>query len=263
MEQLIGLKELYDVKLKTTYPMEIKGKKYEVGEVITTFDKIQIANIDEIKTYTSANGGFDNRARVIWEDTQQINFIFSQGVFSELQLAMLGNSKLLEKEKGEAISISQRESKEIDENGIVILKKEPVGNIFVYVVETGERIKEFGVKGKTLEFSTEKKYTDVIIDYNYNYMNGGINMIIGRSLISGYISLEGKTRVKEDETGIDRTGIIKIPRLKLMSDLSIRLGNNANPVIANFKASGFPIGDKGNKKVMELTFLNDDIDSDI
>lgn len=262
MENNFGLKEIYDVSLKTTYPMEINGRKYEIGEVVTTFDRIQIANFNEIKSRVAATGGFDNRAHIIWEDTKQIDLTFSQGVFSKLQLAMLGNSRLLEKKPNSIITIAKREKKEIDENGKVELKEEPVGNIFVYSVETGERLREFGVEGKTLVFNGIK-YLDVVIDYNYNYINGGTDMILGRRLISGYLYLEGKTRVKEDITGIDRTGIIRIPRLKLMSDLSIRLGSNANPVIANFRASGFPIGDKGNKKVMELIFLNDDIDSDM
>ena len=262
MENQFSFKELYDVSLKSTYPMEINGKNYEIGETITVFDKIQIANFNEIKSRAAATGGFDNRAWVVWEDTKQIDFTFSQGVFSKLQLAMLGNSRLLEKEKDQIIKISKREFLEINEEGKVELKEEPVGNIFVYFLDTGEKINNFGVEGKTLVFN-ELKYIDIIVDYVFDYVKGGTNIILGRRLISGYLFLEGKTRVKEDITGIEKTGIIKIPKLKLMSDLSIRLGNNANPVIANFRASGYPIGDKGNKKVMELIFLNDDIDSEI
>lgn len=264
MEQNFSFSELYDVKLKATYPIEIKGKKYEIGEVITTFDRIQIANLNEIKTYTSAHGGFDDRDKVIWENVRQIDFTFSQGVFSKLQLAMLGNSRLLEKQKEEEILISKREELEIDENGIVELKEKPSCCLFVYNKETGERINQFdiiGEKGKTLVFNG-LKYVDIIVDYDYKYLNGGTKMILGRRLIPGYLFMEGKTKVKEDGTGKVKTGIIKIPRLKIMSDLSIRLGNNANPVIANFRASGFPIGDKGTKTVMEMTVLNDDIDSD-
>lgn len=261
MENNFGFKELYDVSLKATYPIEIKNKKYETGEIITTFNKIQIANFNEIKSRVAAVGGFDNRAHVIWEDTKQIDFTFSQGVFTKLQLAMLGNSRLLEKESSQIIPISKREEKEIDEEGKVELKEEPVGNIFVYNKETGDRLRDFRVEGKILVF--DERYVDIIVDYTYNYTNGGTNMILGRRLIPGYLFMEGKTKMKDDITGIDRTGIIKIPKLKLMSDLSIRLGANANPVIANFRASGFPIGDKGNKKVMEMIFLNDDIDSDM
>lgn len=262
MENNFSFKELYDVSLKATYPMEINGRKYEIGEVVTTFDRIQIANFNEIKLRAAATGGFDNRAHVIWEDTKQIDFTFSQGIFSKTQLGMLGNSRLLVREPNSIISIAKRQELEIDENGKIELKEEPVGTIFVYNAETGERLREFGVEGKTLVFN-KIKYLDVVVDYNYNYTKGGTDMILGRRLISGYLYLEGKTRVKEDITGIDKTGIIRIPRLKLMSDLSIRLGSNANPVIANFRASGFPIGDKGNKKVMELIFLNYDIDSDM
>ena len=48
-----------------------------------------------------------------------------------------------------------------------------------------------------------------------------------------------------------------------MSDLSMRLGKNANPVVGNFSFRALP-DDKGpNAKVMNLYFLNDDIDSDM
>jgi hypothetical protein len=60
-----------------------------------------------------------------------------------------------------------------------------------------------------------------------------------------------------------RTAILRIPRLKLVSDLSMRLRREASPVLANFSAIGLPIGTRGSKKIMELLFLNDDIDADI
>ena len=59
------------------------------------------------------------------------------------------------------------------------------------------------------------------------------------------------------------TGIIKIPKLKLMSGLSIRLGAQANPVVGNFSAVGVPVESRYNSYVMEIDFLNNDIDSDM
>ena len=47
-----------------------------------------------------------------------------------------------------------------------------------------------------------------------------------------------------------------------MSDLSIRLGAQANPVVGNFKAIGVPVGSRGNSYVSEFYFLSNDIDSD-
>ena len=52
-----GLKELYDLTLKTTYPIEIEGRVFEAGEVIARFDKIQLANFRELTSRTSAKGG--------------------------------------------------------------------------------------------------------------------------------------------------------------------------------------------------------------
>jgi hypothetical protein len=39
-----SLKELYDVVIKATYPIEINGKTLLENETLAIFDKIQIAN---------------------------------------------------------------------------------------------------------------------------------------------------------------------------------------------------------------------------
>ena len=69
---------------------------------------------------------------------------------------------------------------------------------------------------------------------------------------------------QDAETYKDETDVadLTIPRLKLVSDLSMRLGREANPIVANFRAVGYPVGGKGDKKVMEIFFLNDDIDNE-
>lgn len=85
---------------------------------------------------------------------------------------------------------------------------------------------------------------------------------IGDRLIKGYLSLQAKTRLKDDKNGQTITGILEIPKLKLMSDLSIRLGANMEPAMINFNAVGVPIGDRGENYVCNLCILNDDIDSD-
>jgi hypothetical protein len=60
-----------------------------------------------------------------------------------------------------------------------------------------------------------------------------------------------------------KTGIINIPKLKLMSDLSIRLGKEAIPLVGKLDAIALPVGGKGDKKIMEIIFLDDDVDSDM
>ena len=255
-----GMKELYSVFLKTTYPMRINGKDFEEGEVIAAFDKIQLANFQEVKKAVEAKGGFDNRAHVTWLSTKEVDFIFSQGIFSKEQMALLTGANLVKDNQG--IVLTEREKVETDEEGSFELKNLPYRSFFLYDA-AGNKIPSSRItrneKKVTVQDST---YEELICDYDFYYIAKVSELVIGQELVKGYLSLEARTRVKDDVTGHTRTGIIKIPQLKLMSDLSMRLGNNASPQMGTFKAVGYPVGSRGDSKVMEILFLEDDIDSD-
>ena len=257
----IGFKELYEVSLKSTYSIEIGNRVIEAGETIAAFDKIQIAIIQESKNFTTSRGGYDNRALVWWEETKEISLSFSQGVFSKEQLAFLINAKLVSNEGAEVIYINYREKIESDEKGILYTKHPISSPIFVYNYSTGEKMSNVTFNGK--QVFTGQSFQDFFVDYYYKYYNGYDKISFGNPLINGYLSLEGKTRVKDDITGQVTTGIIKIPKLKLKSNLSMRLGQDAVPFVGRLDAVAVPTGERGQKKVMELIFLNDDIDSDM
>lgn len=263
MEQEFGLKELTDLTLKATYSIEMEGRSFEPGEVIARFDKIQLANFKEITSRVSANGGYDNRALVIWEDPKEIQLSFTQGIFSQKQFALLSNSNLLRKAEKDPILIPQHYVGESDENGKISVMRKNISDVFVYNAKTFEKIKPKSIDLEKGELVIDQKYCNVEIDFNYLYCDGYVDLIVGQKLINGFLLLEGKTRVKDDITGKTRTAILRIPRLKLVSDLSMRLGREATPMLASFSAVGFPIGAKGNKQIMELLFLNDDIDAEM
>jgi hypothetical protein len=84
---------------------------------------------------------------------------------------------------------------------------------------------------------------------------------IGNNLIQGFVSFEGVTEIK-DENGVIHTGIIKIPKMKLVSQLAIHLGDNNDPIIANFRGLACPTGVKGDNRIIEVLFLEDDLYSD-
>ena len=104
-----SFKELYDVSLKTTQPLEFCGHNFEKGEIIAIFDKINIANIHEIKKTVSAKGGYNNANLVTWEHTQQVDFHFTQGVFSKSQFGLLMNANMIYQINGGGVVISKRE----------------------------------------------------------------------------------------------------------------------------------------------------------
>lgn len=260
MESNFSFKDLYDVSLKTTYDIEAGNRIVEEGETIARFDQIQIAGLQELSSRVSANGGFDNRARVWWETTKEIRIQFSQGVFSKSQLSLLNNAKLLDLNNSEPISISKRELLETNENSRAELKYQPNGKVFVYNAETGEKV-GFWLRGKEVNFDN-RPYFNFIAEYSYDYSSDAQVMKIGQKFINGFLSLEGKTRIKDDQTGKIITGLIKIPKLKIMSDLSIYLGQQASPVVANFNAVGTPVDQRRNSYVCEFYYLSNDIDSD-
>ena len=263
MENEFGLKELSDITLKATYPIEMEGRVFEAGEVIARFDKIQIANFREITSRVTANGGKANSALILWEDPKEIQLNFTQGIFSKRQFALLSNANLIKSAPNEKIWVSAHFVGESDEKGIIQINKEKIANVFVYNAETFEKIKPTSVDLEKGVIVIGDAYCDVEVDYQYEYANEVTTMSIGQKLINGFLLLEGKTRVKDDITGKTRTAILRIPRLRLVSDLSMRLGREAGPLLANFAAVGYPESGGKSKKVMELLFLNDDIDAEM
>lgn len=258
-----GLKELTDLTLKATYPIEMAGHVFEPGEVIARFDKIQLANFKEITSRVGANGGYDNRALIIWEDPKEIQLNFTQGIFSAIQFALLSNSRIIQKKENACVLIPEHFKGESDEAGRINVNRKNIQDVFIYNTRTYEKITPKSIDLEKGEIVIDQCYCDVDIDFNYCYQDSTTMCVLGRKLIEGYLQLEGKSRVKDDITGKTRTAILRIPRLKLVSDLSMRLGREATPVLANFNAIGLPVGGKGSKKIMELLFLNDDIDADM
>ena len=263
MNTEFGLKELYDLTLKATYPIEVEGRKFEAGEVIARFDKIQIANFREITSRISANGGKYNPALVVWEDPREIQINFTQGVFSQKQFALLSNSNLIKTAPGETATVSGHFVGESDEEGKINLGKEKISNVFVYNAKTFDKINPISVDLEKGVIVIENSYCDVEVDYHYEYANEISIMSVGQRLIEGFLLLEGKTRVKDDITGKTHTAILRIPRLKLVSDLSMRLGREAGPLLANFSAIAYPQSAGRDKKIMEMLFLSDDIDAEM
>lgn len=264
MDDVFGTKELYDISLKTTFPMKIGNREYEEDETILHFDQIEIATLDVVKSRIAAVGGFDNRPRVIWEQTRQINYTMKKGVLSKNTWAILSNSQLIEQGAGlSPLKIDITEELESDEQGVITLKYTPdsESKLFLYNKTTGAKITNYTLSGKKITILTP--YTEVIVEYRYLYNKEKSTLMIGKRLLEGYLKLEGKVELKDDKDGLEKTGILIIPKMTLVTDLSIRLGTDAQPFMGNFEIIGHPVGPRGNTSVCSITFLEDNLRSDI
>ena len=262
MDNEFGLQELYSVQIKSTYPIEIEGKEIAAGEVIAAFDKVQISNFQEIHKEVAAQGGYQNRKLVIWNRTEGVNLIFTRGIFSKTQFALMNNSRLIRLNKNQRIRIAQRDELETDSEGKITLTHVPIDSwIFVYNKETGEKLTGLSmIDEKTLQ--TSLVYKDVVVDYEYGYDNGIDVSFIGEDIFEGYVTLEGRTRIKDDITGETHTAIIYIPKLKITSDFNLTLGQNAQPVVGKFSGTALSVGNEKLLRALEIYFLDEDIDRD-
>ena len=262
MDNEFGLQELYSVQIKSTYPIEIKGKEIAAGEVIAAFDNILIANFQEIHKEVAAQGGYQNRKLVVWNRTEGVNLVFIQGIFSKTQLALMNNSRLIKLNENQRVRIAQRDELETDSEGKITLTHVPIDSwIFVYNKETGEKLTDLSmVDSQTIQ--TPLIYKEVVVDYEYGYDNGADVELIGEEIFDGFLTLEGRTRIKDDITGETHTAIIYIPKLKITSDFNLTLGQNAQPVVGQFKGTALSIGGRKTSKALEIYYLDEDIDRD-
>lgn len=255
---VFGLMEIYDCVFKPTYDMKVGKRLVQAGEPLLVFDSLQMADFHELKNRTSAKGGYNNQTWITWESPKELDLTFTQGVFSQTHLAMLGNSFI---KQAEAVAVPKIEKLEIDDNLQVQLRYKPDGDIFIYNRQSGKKYTQLDMKENVITIADAQVYDEAIIHYSFIY-NDANSISIGRQLCTGFLDVTAKTRLKDDITGKLVTGIFHMPKVKLVSDFSIRLGNNVPPAVGNFKVAAFPTGSKGSEKVMEFISLNDDIDSD-
>ena len=270
-----GVKELYGVTLKCTSNMEVNGNWFEEGEPLIFFDKLQIAYLDEQKKRAASKGGYGNQTLVKWEDTTGMGIQLSEGVISDVGLSILSNSQILSQDKT-TILIPYSETLESEKEGANVyalyLKHTPVNKNAIYLYRNGKRISSFDYeinnsKGKILinnvDDEAEIEPPKYSVYYEYKYTGNANNLCIGKRLVRGFLSLTGRMRLKDDQSGKETTCLIEFPKVELMSDLTMRLGNGVSPYVYGFNLQALPVGERGNQYVCKFTMLDEDIDSDI
>jgi hypothetical protein len=268
-----GMKELYGVTLKTTSILEINGEIYEEDEPILSFEKIQIGSFDEIKDRRIASGGVGNTTRIIWNDTKGMNIQISEGIVSKIGLSLISNSKIFRRADDLVVPYNEILESEKDENGNYVLNlryplfKRP------YVRRNGEKITNFSfgnldekgrISVKNVDDEAEIEPPVYVVYYDYIYEGNQSNMVIGQRAVRGaFLSLTGRMRVKDDQTGKEVTCLVNFPKVELISDLTLRLGEGVTPYVYGFHLLAHPVGERGNQYVGDYIILDRDIDCDI
>lgn len=254
-----GIQELTSFCVKAISPTQIGTRIFGVGETLLYLTNVEIAKVEEGKGVTEASGGYVNPPLVRWLSSHDINFVIRRGVLSQKDLSFMLDSNFLNLE---SILVDRREEKTIQSNGTVLLKEVPVGNYFCYN-ENGDKYLNIPIDNKTLSFGTRNAGKMVTIDYQYAYQ-GAQRCTIGDNYLSNAIvKVEAKLLLKDDINGIEKTGILTIPRANLLGSMNLIIGEKAAPIVGDLVCYSIQskTETKGRHTNYTFTMFNEDIDS--
>lgn len=289
IDQYFGVKELYEVVLKAAQPMTFGSRRLEIGEPVLYFENIKMSMLTERSTPIMARGGWGNMPRVIWEDRSEVQFSLSEGVMSSVSMGILLSAHVSEAQPG-SLAIQKREGPfYLDTDHCLYLKHWPINypekKVFIYEYDrTVAQKKVYGkfITDKQDPFQSDKNrpciqvYEDkaittladldkeYIIDYYFTYDDNALVYLIQKDRFNGLFTLEGKFYSKDENDGLNYTNIIYMPKVKIVSDISLRLGERADPTVSVFNIIGLPESTvESNNLIVKVIRLNSDIDGEI
>ena len=271
--------------------MQFGSRRLEEGEPVLYFENISMSVLTEKNQPIMARGGWSNLPRVIWEDRSEVQFTLSEGVMSSISMGILLSAEVGARKQGEPLLVSKREGPyELDDNHRLFLNYWPVSSdqkktfIFEYERDVAQK-KVYGkrIHGQMDPFEPEKEcpcievYKDkelqeladinkkYIVDYYYEYGEEALVYTIQKERFNGLFTLEGKFYSKDENEGMNYTNLLYMPKVRVVSDIHLRLGERADPTMSVFNIIGLPENVGGDKKslILEMTRLSTDEDADI
>ena len=267
-DQYFGTKELYQVSLKANYPMKFGNRVIEAGEPILYFENINIAILTEQNRPIIARGGWANMPRVIWEDRSEITFSLSEGVMSNVGMGILLSANVFDETKYDKIYLNKKEIFELDKNNSFILQETPTADkpafCYEYDRKTIQRKVDKILEDKKITIPDGDQTKNYLLDYYFIYGEEALIYLIEKERFTGDFSLEGKFYTKDENDGLNTTNVLFMPKVRVVSNINLRLGEKADPTVSVFNVIAMPTKtDNGKNVLMEIIHLNKDIDGDI
>ena len=271
--------------------MQFGSRYLEAQQPVLYFQNINFASLTERNSPIMAKGGWGNLPHVIWQDRAEVEFRLSEGVMSAVSMGVLLSASVAESKKNEPILVHKRQGPDVlKEGNLFYLKHWPVDSTvkktFIYEYQRdvaqrkmyGERI--FGMPDPfddSVERPCLKVYEDkelqiladqtkeYIVDYYYQYTDEALIYSVQKERFNGLFTLEGKFYTKDENDGINYTNLIYMPKVRVVSDINLRLGERADPSVATFNIIGMPQNTVNSRKglILEITRLNKNIDDEI
>ena len=287
-EEYFGHKELYEVVLRAKTPMQFGNRYIEEQEPVLYFDNLQMAVVSEQNRPIFAQGGWANMPRVIWDERNEVQFRMTEGVMSQVGMSILLSANVMAKEQNQPLYIHKQEGPfKVGTDRYIYLKHWPVASNIkkTFIFDFDRKAIQQKIYGKTvpgltdplgqelhcIQIFKDKNCTipadnsrEYLVDYYYEYEDEALIYGVKKERFNGLFTLEAKFYSKDENEGINYTNVLWMPKVRIVSNINLRLGERADPTVSNFTIIGLPetVGDQKNL-IMEITRLNEDIDADI
>lgn len=289
-EQYFANKELYEVVLRARTPMQFGNRYIEAEEPVLYFDNINMSVLSEQNRPIMARGGFGNMPRVIWDERTEVQFQLVDGVMSATGMGIIFGANVAARADNEVLYIQKKEGPlDVQGDHYLYLQHWPVDSrikkTFIFDYERnaiqkkiyGKRIE--GIKDPfddtieipCIQIFEDKNLTQLadnskqyVVDYYYEYRDEALIYTIEKERFNGLFTLEGKFYSKDENEGMNYTNVLYMPKVRVVSNINLRLGERADPTVSTFNIIGLPetVGNYKNL-IMNITRLGQDIDGDI
>lgn len=260
--QEMGIKDLEHVVLKARDYITIGPYSFEPGEPVLYFKNIQVALLSENTKVIAARGGFLNQPRVVWEDRSDVTFQFTNGTLNAVSLNMLLEANMLQQLTP---YVPIQEIIELDEKGVGYLTHSPAQEkqrfYKRYERENVQPLKLHpNEEEQRLDFGEEYADLSILADYYYVPKNTPFIYTMSRERKNNLYSLEGTFYLKDENDGLLHSGIIEMPKVYIMSNINLRMGERADPTVGTFKIVAMPeTSESYDSMVCRITYLDEDI----
>jgi hypothetical protein len=119
-------------------------------------------------------------------------------------------------------------------------------------------------KLRIISFGKEYAYKNILCDYYFNYNKDVILYSMARERFTNLYSLEATFLMKDENDGLLHTGLLRMPKVRVVSNINLRMGERADPSVSTFNIIAIPES-KGNREsvVCEVLYLDEDITAGI
>ena len=298
IDQYFGHKELYEVVLRAKTPIQFGNRYIEADEPVLYFDNVNMSLLTEQNRPVFARGGWANMPRVIWDERSEVQFQMVEGVMSSVGMGILLSANVMSEQDRNPLYINKKEGpyfvsgtymKDNQEIPYIEIEKEPIfypeKKTFIFEFDRKAVQKKvygeykalykdglgeehhnvlglFSDKNLTLPAENDRKY---VIDYYYKYEDkeGALIYSVQKERFNGLFTLEAKFYSKDENDGYNYTNVLFMPKVRIVSDIRLRLGERADPTVSTFNIIGLPetVGEQKNL-IMEITRLGEPVDAD-